>query len=78
MAIRPLTKSEIDTLFIQLTLAGLIPGRDFKFNGTGQIMARKEVWSIVQRIRPVPDEGSCGWGVEQPDPQQVSAVERSC
>ncbi|MEL6135869.1 MAG: hypothetical protein AAFQ61_01975 [Cyanobacteria bacterium J06626_23] len=74
MTIRPLTKSEIDTLFIQLTLAGLIPGRDFKFDEAGQIMARKEVWSVVQRIRPVPDAGDFTCGLQQPEPQQPATT----
>ena len=58
MAIRHLTKSEVSTLVLQLTLAGYVPGRDFKFDNTGQILARKNVFAFLERIPALPQDDS--------------------
>ena len=55
MAIRQLTKAEVNRLLLTLTLAGYIPGRDFKVNEQGQILARKEIMSVIQRIPALPE-----------------------
>ncbi len=50
MTIRQLTKAEVNQLLLTLTLAGYIPERDFKVNENGQILARKEIMPVIQRI----------------------------
>ncbi|MEM9266797.1 MAG: hypothetical protein AAGA46_14860 [Cyanobacteria bacterium P01_F01_bin.13] len=55
MAIRHLTKPEVNRLLLTLTLAGYIPGRDFKVTENGQIMARKEILPIIERIPVLTD-----------------------
>lgn len=58
MAIRHLTKSEASTLVLQLTLAGYIPGKDFKVDDDGQVLARKEVFAFLKRIPALPQNDS--------------------
>ncbi len=50
MAIRQLTKAEVNRLLLTLTLAGYIPERDFKVDENGQILARKEIMPVIRRI----------------------------
>lgn len=50
MAIRQLTKAEVNRLLLTLTLAGYIPERDFKIDENGQILARKEIMPVIRRI----------------------------
>ena len=57
MTIRALTQAEVNTLLIQLTLAGYIPGRDFKITPDGQILARKEIFAGLKRIPALPEIG---------------------
>ena len=58
MAIRHLTKSEVSTLVLQLTLASYIPGKDFKVDENGKVWARKEVFAFLQRIPAIPQDDS--------------------
>ncbi|MEM9906384.1 MAG: hypothetical protein AAF921_15310 [Cyanobacteria bacterium P01_D01_bin.44] len=55
MAIRHLTKAEVNTLLIKLTLAGFIPGKDFKVDENGRIWARKEIYAFISRIPALPE-----------------------
>ena len=50
MAIRPLTKPEVNRLLLTLTLSGYVPERDFKIDENGQILARKELMPLIRRI----------------------------
>ncbi|EKV00222.1 hypothetical protein Lepto7375DRAFT_2325 [Leptolyngbya sp. PCC 7375] len=50
MAIRHLTKAEVNQLLLTLTLAGYIPERDFKIDENGQILAKQEIMPIIRRI----------------------------
>lgn len=50
MAIRQLTKTEVNRLVLTLTLAGYIPERDFKLDENGQILAKQEILPIIRRI----------------------------
>ncbi|MBE9068519.1 hypothetical protein IQ260_17870 [Leptolyngbya cf. ectocarpi LEGE 11479] len=50
MAIRQLTKAEVNRLLLTLTLSGYIPERDFKIDENGQILARKEIMPMIRRI----------------------------
>ncbi|MEO1399988.1 MAG: hypothetical protein AAFV72_01900 [Cyanobacteria bacterium J06635_1] len=55
MAIRHLTKAEVNTLLIKLTLAGFIPGKDFKVDENGRIWARKEIYAFISRLPALPE-----------------------
>ena len=55
MAIRQLTKAEVNRLLLSLTLAGYVPGRDFKVNENGQVLARKEIMAMIERIPVLTD-----------------------
>ncbi len=55
MAIRQLTKAEVNRLVLTLTLAGYIPERDFKIDENGQILARKEILPVIRRIPALSD-----------------------
>ena len=50
MAIRQLTKSEVNRLLLTLTLSGYVAERDFKIDENGQILARKELMPMIRRI----------------------------
>ncbi len=50
MAIRQLTKAEVNQLLLTLTLSGYVPERDFKIDENGQILARKELMPMIRRI----------------------------
>ena len=50
MAIRHLTKTEVNRLVLTLTLAGYIPERDFKIDENGQVLAKPEILPVIRRI----------------------------
>ncbi|MEM9483389.1 MAG: hypothetical protein AAGA83_06820 [Cyanobacteria bacterium P01_F01_bin.116] len=55
MAIRQLTKAEVNRLLLTLILSGYIPERDFKIDENGQILARKEIMPMIRRIPALPE-----------------------
>lgn len=66
MAIRQLTKAEVNRLLLTLTLSGYIPGRDFKIDENGQILARKEIMPIIRRMPALPDADATLLNSHQP------------
>ena len=55
MAMRQLSKDEVNRLLLTLTLAGYVPERDFKLDENGQILSRKEILPIIRRIPALSD-----------------------
>ena len=55
MAMRHLTEAEVNTLLVKLTLAGYIPGRDFKVDENGRIWTKKETFAFLKRTPALPE-----------------------
>ncbi len=75
MAIRQLTKAEVNRLLLSLTLAGYVPGRDFKVNENGQVLARKEIMAMIERIPVLTDSDDDI--LQQPTPTAPSFCQAS-
>ncbi|MEM1253521.1 MAG: hypothetical protein AAGI69_13895 [Cyanobacteria bacterium P01_H01_bin.21] len=66
MAMRQLSKDEVNRLLLTLTLAGYVPERDFKLDENGQILARKEILPIIRRIPALSDADDALLHSQQP------------
>ncbi|MEM8614650.1 MAG: hypothetical protein AAGF93_21750 [Cyanobacteria bacterium P01_H01_bin.105] len=66
MAIRQLTKTEVNRLLLTLILSGYIPERDFKLDEHGQILARKEIMPMIRRIPALPEADATLLNSHQP------------
>ncbi|MGD1950224.1 MAG: hypothetical protein ACFB14_11330 [Leptolyngbyaceae cyanobacterium] len=66
MAMRQLSKDEVNRLLLTLTLAGYVPGRDFRLDENGQFLARKEILSIIRRIPALSDADDALLHTQQP------------
>ena len=66
MAMRQLSKDEVNRLLLTLTLAGYVPERDFKLDENGQILARKEILPIIRRSPALSDADDALLHSQQP------------
>ena len=77
MAMRQLTKDEVNRLLLTLTLAGYVPERDFKLDENGQILARKEILPVIRRIPALSDADDALLHQPQP-PSTSSSINTHC
>ena len=73
MAIRQLTKAEVNRLLLTLTLSGYIPERDFKIDENGQLLARKEIMPMIRRIPALPESDATLLDSQQPPSKVCSS-----